>query len=133
MAGGLYLIWLGIITVAGKNHTMPVFTFKETPEAKWEIYRQGVLTNLLNPKVALFFLAFLPQFIDPVSNLGSLSFLFLGLIFLCTGTIWCMIVAISASAIADTFRNNTKIQQGFDYFTCILFFGLGIGTLLGHI
>lgn len=57
----------------------------------------------------------------------------LGAIFLCTGAIWCMIVAISASAIADLFRDNIKIQRGFDYFTCILFIGLGVGILVGHI
>jgi threonine/homoserine/homoserine lactone efflux protein len=44
-----------------------------------------------------------------------------------------MIVAISASAVADRFRENMKIQRGFDYFTCILFVGLGIGVILGHI
>jgi threonine/homoserine/homoserine lactone efflux protein len=133
LAGGLYLIWLGIMTVIGRQNAMPAFTFGGTPEAQWQIYRQGVLTNLLNPKVALFFLAFLPQFIDPAANLGSLSFLFLGAIFFCTGTIWCMIVAIGASTFADTFRDNPEIQRGFDYFTCILFIGLGIGVLLGHI
>jgi threonine/homoserine/homoserine lactone efflux protein len=132
LAGGLYLIYLGIMTVAGRHNTGPAFTFGDTHEAKWQIYRQGVLTNLLNPKVALFFLAFLPQFIDPVSNLGWISFLFLGCIFLCTGTIWCMFVAISASSITDTFRDNAKIQRGFEYFTCILFIGLGIGVLLIH-
>lgn len=133
IAGGLYLIYLGIMTIVPRNTARPVFTFTATPEAQWQVYRQGVLTNLLNPKMALFFLAFLPQFIDPVSNLGPLSFLFLGLIFLCTGTVWCLFVAISASSIADTFRDNPKIQQGFDYFTCILFVGLGIGIMLGRI
>jgi len=131
LAGGIYLIYLGIMTVAGRHKVRPAFTFADTTEAKWQIYRQGVLTNLLNPKVALFFLAFLPQFIDPVSNLGWISFLFLGLIFLSTGTIWCMVLALSASAIADTFRGNPKIQQGFDYFTCVLFVALGIGVLMG--
>ncbi|MDD1694577.1 MAG: LysE family translocator, partial [Methanoregula sp.] len=129
MAGGLYLIYLGIMTIIGSKTARPAFTTRDTRQSKWEIYRQGVLTNLLNPKVALFFIAFLPQFIDPVSNLGSISFLFLGVIFLCTGTIWCMFVAISASAIADNYRDNPKIQRGFDYFTCILFVGLGIGIL----
>jgi threonine/homoserine/homoserine lactone efflux protein len=133
LAGGIYLIYLGIMTVAGRKNAAPAFSFGNTPEAKWQIYRQGVLTNLLNPKVALFFLAFLPQFIDPVSNLGWLSFLFLGLIFLCTGTIWCLFIAVSASAIADTFRDNPKIQRGFDYVTCCLFIGLGVGVLMGHI
>jgi threonine/homoserine/homoserine lactone efflux protein len=131
LAGGLYLMYLGIMTVAGRNKARPAFTFANTSEAKWQIYRQGVLTNLLNPKVALFFLAFLPQFIDPVSNLGWVSFLFLGLIFLCTGFIWCMFLALSASAVADTFRSNPNVQKGFDYFTCILFVGLGIAVLSG--
>ncbi len=131
LAGGLYLIWLGIMTLVNRHHPRPAFTFAETSDAKWEIYRQGVLTNLLNPKVALFFLAFLPLFIDPVSNLGPVSFLFLGLIFFCTGAIWCTFVVISASAIADTFRDNPKIQRGFDYFTCILFVGLGVSVMLG--
>ena len=131
LAGGLYLMYLGVMTVAGRNKARPAFTFADASEAKWQIYRQGVLTNLVNPKVALFFLAFLPQFIDPVSNLGWVSFLFLGLIFLCTGTIWCMFLALSASAVADTFRSNPNIQKGFDYFTCILFIGLGIAVLTG--
>ncbi|MDO9324873.1 MAG: LysE family translocator [Methanoregula sp.] len=133
LAGGLYLMYLGIMTLILRNTARTAIAFKDTHEAPWQLYRQGVFTNLLNPKIALFFLAFLPQFIDPVSNLGSLSFLFLGLIFLCTGTIWCMFVAISASTIADTYRDNPKIQRGFDYFTCILFIGLGIGIMLGHI
>ncbi len=132
-AGGLYLIWLGIMTIARRTAARKVFTFGSSPESAWQIYRQGVFTNLLNPKVALFFLAFLPQFIDPVSNLGSISFLFLGAIFLCTGTVWCLIVAFSASTLADTFRDNATIQRGFEYFTCLLFIGLGIGVLLGQI
>jgi len=132
-AGGLYLIWLGIMTVVRKKNTDPAITFGNISDSKWVIFRQGMLTNLLNPKVALFFIAFLPQFIDPVSNLGSLSFLFLGSIFLCTGGIWCTILALSASTISDRFRTNPKIQRGFEYFTCILFVGLGIGVLLGHI
>jgi threonine/homoserine/homoserine lactone efflux protein len=131
LAGGLYLIYLGLMTVAKRNKSRPAVSFGNTRDSTWLIYRQGVLTNLLNPKVALFFLAFLPQFIDPVSNLGAVSFLFLGGIFLCTGTIWCMFVAICASSIADMFRDNAKMQQAFDYFTCILFVGLGVSVLAG--
>ena len=132
-AGGIYLMYLGIMIIVSRNNPRPAFMPGNTPDAKWQIYRQGVLTNLLNPKVALFFLAFLPQFVDPVSNFGPLSFLFLGSVFLCTGTIWCLIVAISASTIADTLRDNSKIQRGFEYFTCILFIGLGVSVLLGGI
>ena len=112
---------------------MPDFKFAGTSEGRWAIYRQGMTTNLLNPKIALFFLAFLPQFIDPVSNFGFLSFLFLGFAFLFTGTIWCLVVAICASTVADTLRKNEKIQLGFEYFTSLLFIGLGISIFWSHI
>jgi threonine/homoserine/homoserine lactone efflux protein len=50
------------------------------------------MTNVLNPKVALFFLAFLPQFIVPDSGLGPVPFLTLGLLFVVQGTLWCGLV-----------------------------------------
>ena len=132
-AGSLYLIWLGIMTWVRRK----TFNLSGKPgtamDGDWQIYRQGMMTNLLNPKVALFFLAFLPQFIDPVSNLGALSFLFLGFTFFCTGTIWCMIVALFASSIADTLRHRLNVQTGFDLFTAVLFVALGVGLFLSHL
>jgi threonine/homoserine/homoserine lactone efflux protein len=130
--GALYLIWLGIMTWRGRK-SLDLFAKHGTaPDRDWQIYRQGLMTNLLNPKVALFFLAFLPQFIDPVSNIGALSFMFLGFTFFCTGTIWCMIVALFASSIADTMRDRPEVQTGFDLFTAILFVALGVGLFLTH-
>jgi threonine/homoserine/homoserine lactone efflux protein len=131
-AGALYLIFLGImvwvnrksIDLSGKPGT--------ASDSDWLIYRQGLMTNLLNPKVALFFLAFLPQFIDPVSNLGAVSFLFLGFVFFCTGSVWCTFVALFASSVADTLRERPKVQTGFDLFTAVLFVALGIGLLVSH-
>ena len=132
VAGALYLIWLGIMTWMGRKTLDLSGKPGIASDGDWQIYRQGLMTNLLNPKVALFFLAFLPQFIDPVSNLGALSFLFLGFTFFCTGTIWCLIVAIFAASIADTLRDRPKIQTGVDLFTAVLFVGLGAGILVSH-
>ena len=72
------------------------------------IFRQGVLTNVLNPKVALFFLAFLPQFISVSSPNKVLSFIVLGAIFITTGTVWCVIVAVFASGIGARLRGPGK-------------------------
>jgi len=132
-AGALYLIFLGVmvwvnrkpIDLSGKPGT--------ASDSDWLIYREGMMTNLLNPKVALFFLAFLPQFIDPVSNLGAFSFLFLGLVFFCTGSVWCTFIALFASSVADTLRERPKVQMGFDLFTAMLFIALGVGLFLTHL
>ena len=59
-------------------------------DSDWSIYRAGLLTNVLNPKVALFFLAFLPQFVAPAADSRVLAFLFLGAVFIFNGTLWCL-------------------------------------------
>lgn len=146
--GGLYLVWLGISTLvhrkaAGQgargDPASPAIAIPQTADPAIDpspdlrvIYRQGLTTNLLNPKVALFFIAFLPSFITPGSGYGAISFLFLGITFLVTGTIWCMTVALGASVFANALRNNPKVQRGFDLFAGVLFVALGAGILFLH-
>jgi threonine/homoserine/homoserine lactone efflux protein len=131
--GALYLVWLGIMVWVNRKNLNLSGKPGTAPDSDWLIYRQGMMTNLLNPKVALFFIAFLPQFIDPVSNLGAFSFLFLGLVFFCTGSVWCTFIALFASSVADTLRARPKVQMGFDLFTAILFIALGVGLFLTHL
>ena len=69
------------------------------------MFWQGALTNVLNPKVALFFLAFLPQFVAADSPHKTLAFLLLGLIFIFNGTLWCLTVAAFAARAASRFGN----------------------------
>src|SRR4029077_14210202 len=89
-------------------------------------FRQGILTNILNPKVALFFLAFLPQFIDPASGTKVLAFLLLGLTFVTTGTIWCLIIACFASAFSERLRTNETIGLWLSRAAGALFVFLGL-------
>lgn len=133
VAGAFYLIFLGIMTWIGRRS--PVFSKSDAmaADSDWQVYRQGLITNLLNPKVALFFIAFLPQFIDPEASLGPVSFMFLGFTFFCTGMIWCLLVAVFAASVADTLRTKPLVQAGFDIFAAVLFVCLGIAILAGHI
>jgi len=70
------------------------------PVAFWPVLRQGCLTNVLNPKVALFFLAFLPQFVSRDATHPALAMALLGAIFCVNGTLWCLFVAWSAARLA---------------------------------
>ena len=70
------------------------------------MFWQGALTNVLNPKVALFFLAFLPQFVEAQAPSKALAFLTLGLIFVFNGTLWCLGVAAFSARAARRFRQS---------------------------
>jgi threonine/homoserine/homoserine lactone efflux protein len=103
--GICYLAFLGLrmLLTAGRSAAaMP----QQGPAAGQGIFWQGFLTNVLNPKVALFFLAFLPQFIDPGSPDKALGFVLLGLSFTATGTAWLVVVAVTASRSAAQLRGS---------------------------
>jgi RhtB (resistance to homoserine/threonine) family protein len=124
LLGGAYLVFLGIKMILDrkKQLSLPSNFRRRTTAAA---FRQGVFTNVLNPKVALFFLAFLPQFIDPASNMKVLAFLALGLTFVTTGTIWCLILAWFASAVSERLLRNETVGQWLNRAAGALFLFLG--------
>jgi threonine/homoserine/homoserine lactone efflux protein len=128
MTGAVYLIYLGVRIVLSQRAVLSTETYL-AQQTGLQIYKQGLLTNLLNPKVALFFLSFLPQFVDSESNYGPLSFIFLGSIFLCTGTIWCMVIALFSASISEKIKKNAKITHFVEKITGILFIGIGLNLI----
>jgi threonine/homoserine/homoserine lactone efflux protein len=111
LLGSAYLIYLGarmLLTSRKSIATMPTGFISAD---FLTIYRQGMFTNVLNPKVALFFLAFVPQFIAPNSPNKFLAFIALGLCFITTGTIWCFCLAWFASILGDRLRGNTTFAD----------------------
>ncbi len=120
------MIFLGIKSFTTKSNKKFELDKEIKQISNRKIFTSGILTNILNPKVALFFLAFLPQFIDPNYTQNSLPFLILGMTFLFTGTIWCLILAILASKLTNRLRNNYRIKNWMDKITGGIFILLGI-------
>jgi threonine/homoserine/homoserine lactone efflux protein len=127
IAGALYLVYLGarlLFTKALQDSDLPVTPVNEGNTGS--AFRQGIVTNVLNPKVALFFLALLPQFIEPDSASKTLAFLTLGLTFVMTGTLWCLVLALGAARLRQFFRGNPHMRTTIDRVTGGLFIALGI-------
>ena len=134
--GASYLCYLGFKMLINRSESVIADNLPNTEkltQAKTlnykQIYRQGVLTNTFNPKVALFFIAFFPQFIDPSYAHSTLSFLILGLIFALTGLIWCLCLALLASRFSEKLRENPAIESMLNKFSGVVFIGLGIKLL----
>ncbi|MBF0659310.1 LysE family translocator [Psychrobacter sp. NG25] len=134
--GAGYLCYLGVKMLMSKQQPLIASSLQGSEKPKfikpldyWQIYKQGVLTNTFNPKVALFFLAFFPQFIDSSYAYGMLSFLMLGLTFAVTGFIWCLCLALLASKFSKKLRENPKIESMMNKISGVVFMGLGIKLL----
>jgi RhtB (resistance to homoserine/threonine) family protein len=124
--GAAYLIYLGLRLLFSAS-SEESGELKRPPMARpWTVYRQAVTTNILNPKVALFFLAFLPQFVEPDATHRTLSLLLLGIVFVTNGTIWCLGVAWFAAAISRRFRQQRTASAWLSRLTGALFIGLGV-------
>jgi RhtB (resistance to homoserine/threonine) family protein len=125
-AGAGYLVYLGIQMF---HHAPPEMQENQGKTARgdlWTIYRQGLLTNLLNPKVAVFFMAFLPQFVAADRASSPLPFLFLGSVFICTGPLWCLFVAVMAATASQGLRTTPRFLTIACRITGMVFVGLGI-------
>ncbi len=106
-AGAAYLIYLGIrMLLEKRTPSLPNDAGPRLSPAK--IFVQGFLTNLLNPKVALFFLAFIPQFIAASSPNRFLSFMVLGATFAILGLFVCILIALSAAYVSARFRRSAN-------------------------
>jgi len=126
--GAAYLIYLGIRKLmAGDNEAEDEVIKRESLS---RIYWQGFAINILNPKTALFFFAFLPQFIDPAKGNVVGQNLLLGAIFVGMAIITDSIYALLASSLAGKLTGNQRFKKGQRYFAGLVYIGLGITTAL---
>jgi len=120
--GAAYLLYLGVKMIAQRSR---LETQQLPSESVSNIFRQGVITNVLNPKVALFFLAFLPQFVDARRGSVALQILFLGVVFDLGGTLVNLGVAYAGGTLGDLLRRSPRFALVQRWFTGMVFIGLG--------
>ncbi len=128
-AGAAYLVYLGIKSFLSNQNQFSISNEvekKSLPKLFW----QGLFTNVLNPKVALFFLAFLPQFIHPEKGNAGMQVLLLGLWFNFSGTIVNMIVALLFGKLGNWLADKQGFVQWQNKITGVLLIGLGIKIAL---
>jgi len=131
--GAAYLVYVGISLIRSKRSTQsPPVASDPRPALMRGIFFQGFLTNVLNPKVALFFLAFLPQFVSANAPSKAAAFLFLGVIFDINGTIWNLLVAWSAARISVRLGAGGRIKQWFNRCVGFVLVFVGIRLALAH-
>jgi len=126
--GAAYLIYLGIRKLVSSDNGSENETVKQ--ESLSRIYWQGFAVNILNPKTALFFFAFLPQFVDPAKGNVIGQNLLLGAIFVGMAIITDSMYALLTSSIAGRLAENRHFQKGGRYFAGLVYIGLGITTAL---
>ena len=126
--GAVYLIWMGLRTLLARQTQFEAAAPPAEPLAR--VFRDGFVVNLFNPKTAIFFLAFLPQFVDPARGALHWQILGLGLTFMGLGMITDGMFALAAGAAGEFLRRNLRFLQFQRWFAGTSFIGLGLTAAL---
>jgi threonine/homoserine/homoserine lactone efflux protein len=121
--GVAYLVYLGLKALLEKSSELHLPDARKV--AGWAAFRQGVLTEVLNPKTALFFLAFLPQFVRPEQGDATVQLAELGLIFALMSAVYSSIIALAASALGGWIGRNRAIGRWQGKVVGAIYLGLG--------
>lgn len=135
LAGAAYLLYVGVSMLLSRaksaaqnqagNASQPMLSHRK-------IFMQGFLTNVLNPKVAIFFLAFVPQFIAADASNKPLALIVLGCIFNFNGMLWCHFLAVSTAFARQRMRVNQAITLWLNRFIGLMFVSFGIKLALSN-
>ncbi|MEZ5832317.1 MAG: LysE family translocator [Dongiaceae bacterium] len=130
-AGAGYLLYLAWKAIRNGGQTIGMKQ-RLVRTGLWRVFAEGALTNLLNPKVALFILAFLPQFVDPGRGDPVLQILLLGAMFNVGGTSVNTVVACSASAAARALGQSAGFGRWLNRLSALIFVGLAVRLALSE-
>ena len=127
LAGAAYLIAIGLLRLAGRGESVGE-EGENAPTPARRLFWQGALVNVLNPKTALFFLAFLPQFVDRSAGSVTLQLLVLGLLFVGLATLSDGSYALLAGTAADRLRGSGRLLRRERYVSGGVLVGLGVAA-----
>jgi threonine/homoserine/homoserine lactone efflux protein len=124
-AGAAYLLYIGVRALLARSNALPGAQTSGA-SGRWPAFRQGIVTNLLNPKVALFFLALMPQFISVGSTNKISAFLVLGLSFVTLGLLWCTTLAVGAAYLRRALLRRPSLASWMNRIAGTVFIALGL-------
>jgi threonine/homoserine/homoserine lactone efflux protein len=128
VAGAVYLIGLGLWTLLSRKAELDIAVRGERNLRR--AFAQGVVVNVLNPKTALFFLAFLPQFVDPNAPHPAVQIAFLGFLFAILGMFTDSMWALAAGTAGGVLRRSRRFARVQKYVSGSIYIGLGLATAL---
>lgn len=107
LLGAAYIVWIAVQMWRHSALDATALGNRMQPLSVGKVYSQGIVTNLLNPKIALFFMAFLPQFVSAQTD-SAVPFLVLTATFICTGTVWCLLLVVLAGLISGKLQREPR-------------------------
>lgn len=128
-AGAAYLIWLGVRTLRARDADhAPSGSQPATAVPLWRMLAQGALVNVLNPKTALFFLAFLPQFVDPTAGPASAQIVLLGALFVALAMLSDGTYALVAGTVGEQLRHSKVARRRLRFVSGGVYLALGVAA-----
>ena len=124
--GAAYLVYLGIRSMLSRSGALPADA--AAPQSLPRLFRRGFVVNILNPKTALFFYAFLPQFVDPGRGSTVLQILFLGVLFVALATVTDSTYALLSSGVGRVLARSERFRRAQKYVTGGIYVSLGIAA-----
>ncbi|WP_426327265.1 LysE family translocator [Pedobacter sp. R-06] len=128
--GAAYLIYLGYKSFTNKSEPIEIKPIETKVIGMKQMFFTAFLSDILNPKIALFFLAFLPQFINSDEINNPVPYLILGLIIFFITLIWCSFLALTGSNVAKLFNKNKNIESWINKTSGVVFILLGLKIAL---
>ncbi|MRR33312.1 LysE family translocator [bacterium] len=129
-AGAAYLLFLAYKALKEQQILLPEGSADQS--SSWVMFRRGFIMNVVNPKVALFFLAFLPQFVSPRSGSAALQMFLLGLLFMAQAVVLFCVIGWLSGSVGNLILKRPRIARWFGWLTAGIFASLGIRLALAE-